>query len=105
MGIRYCLILLLTAIVSISYAQDLEIPKNEDGRDQHNHDNRGHFPGQHIHHKNEIGIANAPVYFVREKELSYGLHIHYVRNIKSSRFGIGLAMKEYSTNMDIIRLE
>jgi hypothetical protein len=26
---------------------------------------------------------------VREKELSYGLHIHYVRNIKSSRFGIG----------------
>ena len=42
----------------------------------------------HEHHKNEIGVANSPVYFIKEKEISYGLHIHYVRNI--SKFGLGL---------------
>lgn len=44
----------------------------------------------HDHHRNEIGIANAPVYFLNEKEFAYGLHIHYVRNIKESKFGVGL---------------
>ena len=44
---------------------------------------------KHDHHKNEIGIANAPVYFVKEKVWAYGLHIHYIRNIKESKFGIG----------------
>ncbi len=44
----------------------------------------------HEHHKNEIGIANAPVYFIKEKEFAYGLHTHYIRNIKSSKFGVGL---------------
>ena len=45
---------------------------------------------KHDHHANEIGIANAPVYFIKEKEFAYGLHIHYVRNIPKSKFGIGL---------------
>ena len=43
----------------------------------------------HDHHKNEIGIANAPVFFVKEKAFSYGLHLHYIRNIKESKFGLG----------------
>ena len=41
-------------------------------------------------HKNEVGIANAPVYILKEKEFAYGLHGHYVRNISQSRFGIGV---------------
>jgi hypothetical protein len=44
----------------------------------------------HDHHKNEIGIANAPVYFLKEKVVAYGLHLHYVRTVKDSKFGIGL---------------
>lgn len=44
----------------------------------------------HEHHRNEIGIANAPVYFIREKEFAYGLHMHYVRSISHSGFGLGL---------------
>lgn len=44
----------------------------------------------HEHHKNEIGIANAPVYFYKEKAFAYGLHLHYVRNIPKSKFGVGL---------------
>ncbi len=41
-------------------------------------------------HKNEIGIANAPVYFLNEKEFTYGFHFHYIRNIQNSLFGIGI---------------
>lgn len=44
----------------------------------------------HEHHRNEIGIANSPVYFLKEKSFSYGLHIHYVYNIQRSKFGVGL---------------
>jgi len=47
----------------------------------------------HDHHKNEIGVANAPVLFVKEKVFAYGLHLHYVRNILHSRFGIGLGFE------------
>lgn len=50
--------------------------------DEHTH--------SHDHHKNEFGVANAPVYLINEKEYAYGLHIHYVRNIPSSKFGIGI---------------
>ena len=39
----------------------------------------------HEHHNNEIGIANGPVYFLKEKVLSYGLHIHYIRKISHSK--------------------
>ena len=54
----------------------------------HNHDDPDHV--HHDHHRNEIGIANSPVYFVKEKELAYGLHVHYLYYFKESRFGIGL---------------
>jgi hypothetical protein len=43
----------------------------------------------HEHHKNEIGIANSPVYFIKEKVFAYGLHFHYVRNIPKTKFGLG----------------
>lgn len=44
----------------------------------------------HEHHKNEIGIANSPVYFIKEGVFAYGLHFHYVRNITKTKFGFGL---------------
>lgn len=55
---------------------------------QHEHEN--HEGEHHNHHKNEIGVANSPVYFVKEKELSYSLHLHYVYNISETKFGLGL---------------
>jgi len=48
---------------------------------------------EHNHH-NEIGIANASVYFLNEKEFAYGLHIHYLRSINHSQFGIGLGYEK-----------
>lgn len=55
---------------------------------EHDHDH----DMDHLHdqHKNEIGIANAPVYFVNEQEFAYGMHVHYIRHIEDSKFGIGL---------------
>ncbi len=45
----------------------------------------------HDHHKYELGVANSFVYFVKEKEVAYGLHVHLVRNIEHSKFGYGFA--------------
>lgn len=44
----------------------------------------------HDHHKYELGLANTSVYFVKEKEVAYGIHIHLVRNIEHSKFGFGI---------------
>lgn len=44
----------------------------------------------HAHHSFEIGVANAPVYFVKEKEVSYGLHLHGIYTFPHSRYGVGL---------------
>ncbi len=41
------------------------------------------------HHRNEVGIAFSPVYFVKEKELSTGIHAHYLYYIPETKFGIG----------------
>ena len=60
---------------------------------QEEHDHEDHEGGHHFHHKNEIGIANAPVYFVKEKSISYGLHLHYVRTLGESKFGLGLGFE------------
>ena len=54
--------------------------------DEHNEDH-------HNHHRNEIGIANALVYFVKEEVFAYGLHIHYVYNLAETKFGIGLGFE------------
>jgi len=47
-------------------------------------------PDNHEYHKNEIGVANSAVYFIKEQVFAYGLHMHFVRNIPKSKFGIGL---------------
>ncbi|HLW06775.1 MAG TPA: hypothetical protein VKY45_04365 [Marinilabiliaceae bacterium] len=49
-------------------------------KEHHNHD----------HHKYELGLANTSVYFVKEKEVAYGLHLHLIRNINHSKFGLGI---------------
>jgi len=41
-------------------------------------------------HENEIGIANSTVYLLKEKEFAYGLHAHYIRDLKETKFGIGI---------------
>lgn len=52
-------------------------------------------PQKPVHyHGNEIGMANSPVYIVGEKEWVYGLHIHYIKNIKQSKFGVGLGYEQ-----------
>lgn len=48
----------------------------------------------HVHHHNEIGIGNAPVYFVKEKVLSYGLHLHYLYNLPGTNFGLGVGYEK-----------
>jgi len=48
------------------------------------------FENDHYHKKNELGIAISPVYFINENEFTYGIHLHYVRTIGESKFGIGL---------------
>lgn len=48
----------------------------------------------HEHHRNEIGIGNAPVYFVKEKVLSYGLHLHYMYNLPHTKFGLGVGYEK-----------
>lgn len=50
----------------------------------------GHEEHEHDHHRHEIGIGNSPVYFVNEKTLAYGLHLHFIYNIPDSKFGMGL---------------
>ena len=55
----------------------------EEHADHEDHDH-------HHDHRNELGIANSAVYFVKEDEYSYGLHIHYLYNLPESRFGLGV---------------
>jgi hypothetical protein len=41
-------------------------------------------------HKNEFGIANSPVFIIKEKEFAYGLHLHYIRSLTETKFGLGV---------------
>ena len=52
----------------------------------------GQTESHHHHdtHRNEIGIANAPVYFTREKTVAYEFHLHYIHRLPETKFGIGL---------------
>jgi len=50
-------------------------------------------PDSHVNSdnlKNEFGIANSPIYIINEKEFAYGLHAHYIRGLKETKFGIGV---------------
>ncbi len=66
----------------------LSLSAQDHDHETHSYEHEDHE--NHDHHRNEIGIANSPVYFVKEKEFTYGLHIHYIYNIPNSQFGIGL---------------
>ena len=48
----------------------------------------------HEHHENEIGIAIASVYFIKEKSTALGLHLHYVRTIAHSKWGLGVGFEK-----------
>lgn len=55
------------------------------------HDHPGHLhEHHHDHHKHEVGVGVSPVYFVNENELTYGIHLHYIYNIPSTKAGIGI---------------
>ena len=70
-GLKSLIVIICVTITSSIYSQEI------------NH--------HHEHHKNELGLANSVVYFAKEKEVAYGLHIHLIRNIEHSKFGFGLA--------------
>lgn len=72
---------LVTVIFAITTTSSSLFAQQANDPDVHDH---------HEHHRNEIGVANSPVYFINEKELAYGLHLHYIRSIANSQFGIGL---------------
>jgi len=53
-----------------------------------------HDHHEHEHHKNEISVGAFPVYLLNEKELTYGLHLHYTYNFPKSKAGIGLGFEK-----------
>ena len=59
--------------------------------EHHDHDEHDHL------HTNEIGISLAAVAFNNDEPMAFGLHAHYIRQIGSSRFGVGLGV-EYIFN-------
>lgn len=69
----------------------LQHPEHEEHEEHSSHDGHEHnaFSDHHEHHRNEIGLAVAPVYFIKEKEVTLGVHFHYVHNVPSSKFGVG----------------
>ncbi|MDH3649916.1 MAG: hypothetical protein OEQ53_09540 [Saprospiraceae bacterium] len=73
MKLQYAIIVMITAFAHNMMAQSDE-----------------HLTDHHEHHRNELGLANAPVYFTNEKEFAFGLHVHYIHNIKGTKFGVGL---------------
>jgi hypothetical protein len=52
-----------------------------------------HDHGHHSHHHNEIAIANSVVYLLTEKDIAYGLHIHYTRILIGS-LGLGVGYEK-----------
>jgi len=73
--------ILILISFQISNAQDhLESHSLENSDHDHEHD--------HLH---EFGVSVSPVYFIKEKDLSAAVHLHYTYNIPETRFGLGLA--------------
>jgi hypothetical protein len=63
------------------------IAQEHEAEDVHHHQH-------HPHASNEIGLANNLVYLAEEGEFSYGLHLHYIRIVGESRFGVGLGYEQ-----------
>ena len=74
-----CIIFLF--IISISFHGLGQIADHQPGDLDHDE--------KHEHHRNEIGVANSAVYFIKEKSFNYGLHLHYTYTISKTKFGIG----------------
>ena len=55
-------------------------------------------PGIRVQHKNEISLANSTLYFVKERDFAYGIHVHYLRSIPRSDFGIGIGYERLLNN-------
>lgn len=70
--------LLILTFLIINYKQSFAQNK-EKSKDNH----------EHTHIKNEFGFANSPVFFLNENKIAYGLHFHFIRQISSSKLGIG----------------
>ena len=74
--------LILTTVMTLLMAS--MSPAQGAMEEEHDHDHHHH------NHRNEFGMANSLVYLGADDEFSYGLHLHFVRNIGESRFGAGL---------------
>lgn len=75
MRLKSLLAFLMTIITFNTFAQNTDTLTNKD---------------MHEHHRHEIGIANSPAYFIKEKVVSYSLHIHYIYNIPKTKLGVGV---------------
>ena len=49
-----------------------------------------HLDKHHSHDRNEVAISNNLVFLGMDKELSFGVHLHYLRNFGETKFGYGL---------------
>ncbi len=76
MKLKFLLIMLMIAGFARVYAQNN--PENDHEGDHHHH-----------HHKNELGLSNSAVYIFEEEKLAYSLHLHYIRLLGDSKFGLG----------------
>ncbi len=47
----------------------------------------------HKHPKNEVGVAISPAYFVKEDVFTFSMHLHYIRTISETKFGIGASFE------------
>jgi hypothetical protein len=78
MSFRYIIFLVITGISFHGLGQNADHPPGKVDHDE-----------MHEHHSNEFGAANSAVYFIKEKSLNYGLHLHYTYTIRKTKFGIG----------------
>ena len=75
--------IIILAILCLCFTTMIKAQHDHASSPEHDHEH-------HHHHKNEIGIATAPVYFLKEETFSFGLHLHYLRAIGQSGFGLGV---------------
>jgi hypothetical protein len=83
--------LLLFFAISSVMAQD-----DHDGHDHsgHDHESEQESKSEHEHHRHEIGVANSPVYFINEKKVNFGLHMHYLYSLAGTKFGVGVGFEQ-----------
>ena len=53
-------------------------------------ENVAHVHHEHHDHSLELGVALNPVYMIAEDEWTRGLHVHMVKALGESKFGLGL---------------